>query len=73
MSTLYLLNLVGGVVLEQDGLVLLLGGEDDTIDSLDANRGSPTGHGLQGVLDLDQLARGAEGGQRKAVSLRSHG
>ena len=32
-----LLDLVGGVILEQDGLVLLLGGENHSIDSLDGH------------------------------------
>ena len=55
-----LLDLVGGVVLVQDGLVLLLGGQDDAVGGLDADGGGAGGNGGQGVLDLDKLARGAE-------------
>ena len=33
-------------------------------DDLDADGGSSGGHGLQGVLDLDQLPRGAVWGRR---------
>ena len=81
-----LLYLVSGMVLEQDGFVLLLSGEDHSVDGLeikvvsqvrglvslphlDPHTGGAASHGLQGVLDLHQLAAGAEGGEGEAVPL----
>ena len=61
----HLLDLVRGVVLIQDGLVLLLRGQDDPVGGLDAHGGGARGHGREGVLDLDKLARGAAKGKRR--------
>lgn len=55
-----LLDLVGGVILVQDGLVLLLRGQHHAVAGLDAHGRGTRRDGGQGVLNLDQLARRAE-------------
>ena len=44
----------------EDGLVLFLGGQDDTIGGFEADGGGAGSDGGQRVLDLDELARRAE-------------
>jgi hypothetical protein len=60
-----LLDLVRGVVLVEDGLVLLLRGQDDPVGRLDADGGRAGRHRGQGVLDLDELPGRAEIRERK--------
>ena len=44
----------------EDGLVLLLGGQDDAVGGFEADGGGAGSDGGQRVLDLDELARRAE-------------
>ena len=55
-----LLDLERGVILVQDGLVLLLGGQDDPVGGLNAHRGGARRDSGQSILDLNQLAGRAE-------------
>jgi hypothetical protein len=47
---------------------LLLDAEDDGVDAADADGGVALADGLQGVLDLEEVAVGGEHGDRAVVA-----
>lgn len=52
-----LLHLENTMLLGDDRLLLLLGGQHHTVHRFDAHRRGARGHGRQGILDLHQFAR----------------
>ena len=66
-----LLNLEDGVLLVQQRLVLLLGGKDNAVGGLQADRGCSGGHCCQCILNLNQFAGRAEMKREKVLKLNS--
>ncbi len=60
----------GGVLVQQLGGHLALGGQDDAVGGQDADDGACLGDGLQRILDLVESALGREGDDLGVVSAR---
>ena len=66
-------NFLHGCFVDQDAGQLLLRRDDHAVLGLDTKRGGTRGDCIQCILNLHQLARGAEGCEGEAVGVLAHG
>ena len=68
-----LLDLLDALALHEGAPELLVGRDDHPVLGGDAQGGAAVGDGIEGVLDLEELARPGERGQGEGVSRVAHG